>query len=65
MRFAGIRKFSVSGPAGVRSLGVRCRQRVQNGNNSIIEGLSGPKKAQTVYIKLTLNDRVTQVFETR
>jgi hypothetical protein len=51
MRFAGIRKFSGSGPAGVRSLGVRCRERVQNGNNSIIEALSGLKKTQTAYIK--------------
>jgi hypothetical protein len=38
---------------------------VQNGNTSIIQGVSGLKNGQTAYIKLSLNDKVTKDFESK
>ncbi len=65
MRFAGIRKFSGSEPARVRSLGGQVSPASAKWKQLHYSGLSSLKNGQTVYIKLTLNDRVTQVFESK
>ena len=63
MRFGAIRKFC-GGEAGDQAIGGSgVVVNSKNGCNSIIPGVSGLKNRMIAYIKLTLNDRVTQVFE--
>jgi hypothetical protein len=50
---------------GTDHLGCSCCEEAQNGNNPTIEGVSGLKNEQTAYIKVSPNDTVRKVFESK